>query len=341
MLTMDVFNADIFSAISLSAAVDKYGYVPQFLTDLPGLFEPAPVMTKGIFIETRATGPALIQTSPRGTPPSQKGPDQRDARGYNTSRISQASRITAEELQSIRAFGTVTELQNLQREIGRRTIKMKRDFMLTKENYLFNLVQGMFLDADGSTIINWATEFSQSVQTEVAFNFAAAVVGSVRTNANLITRTTLRKLQGLGGNNVKIYALCGDTFYDDLTTSTEVRQTYNNWTAAAQLREEVGKPFEVFPFAGIYWVNYRGTDDNSTLAIAADRAKIFPVGAGIFQYALSPAERFEFVNTPGQEFYEFIVPDRDRQMWADVEMYSYPLPVCVMPQALASARAGS
>ena len=60
MLTMDVFNADIFSAISLSAAVDKYGYVPQCLTHLPGLFEPAPVMTKGIFIETRATGPALV-----------------------------------------------------------------------------------------------------------------------------------------------------------------------------------------------------------------------------------------------------------------------------------------
>jgi hypothetical protein len=29
------------------------------------------------------------------------------------------------------------------------------------------------------------------------------------------------------------------------------------------------------------------------------------------------------------------VLDKDRNSWADVEMYSYPLPVCTMPQALA------
>jgi hypothetical protein len=30
--------------------------------------------------------------------------------------------------------------------------------------------------------------------------------------------------------------------------------------------------------------------------------------------------------------------DRDRNEWADVEAYSYPLPVCTMPQALHRAR---
>jgi hypothetical protein len=33
-----------------------------------------------------------------------------------------------------------------------------------------------------------------------------------------------------------------------------------------------------------------------------------------------------------------IVPDKDRNMWADVEVYSYPLPVCTMPSALYQAK---
>ena len=60
----------------------------------------------------------------------------------------------------------------------------------------------------------------------------------------------------------------------------------------------------------------------------------FPAGANIFPVAHAPAEKFEFVNTPGQEVYSWIVPDRDRDMWADIEQYSYPLHVCTMPQAL-------
>ena len=64
------------------------------------------------------------------------------------------------------------------------------------------------------------------------------------------------------------------------------------------------------------------------------KCKFFPVGAGIFRWAMSPGESFEFVNTPGQLVYSRIVLDKDRNTYADVEEYSYPLPVCTMPQAL-------
>jgi hypothetical protein len=40
----------------------------------------------------------------------------------------------------------------------------------------------------------------------------------------------------------------------------------------------------------------------------------------------------------GQEFYSWMVTDKDRDMWADVEMYTYPLPICLMPSALYQAR---
>jgi hypothetical protein len=80
---------------------------------------------------------------------------------------------------------------------------------------------------------------------------------------------------------------------------------------------------------GITWHNYRGTDDNSTVAIAPDEAKFFPVGArDVFKKAQAPAEFGPYVNSLGQDTYAMNIPDRDRQAWTGGELYSYPLYFC-------------
>jgi hypothetical protein len=53
---------------------------------------------------------------------------------------------------------------------------------------------------------------------------------------------------------------------------------------------------------------------------------------------MSPGESFADLGQLGQNFYSNIGRDTVRDWWADVEMYSYPLPVCTMPQALYRAR---
>jgi len=343
MLTMDVFTQNAFSAIEMTMAVDRYGYVPTTLQSIPGLVEVVPVTTESIFIEARANAPALIQTSPRGAPPSQKSGDLRNARNFKTQRLTKASHITASELQGIRAFGSQSELKTLQLEIGRRTMKIKQDFALTKEHWLLALVQGLCIDADGSLIYNWATEFGQTIPAEIGFNLSAStpLEGAFRVALAGMRRTMTRNLQGLGGNQFQIVGLCGDQFWDEMTSLPEVLNTYKNWAAAADLRNDLGKAWSAFRYGEVNFVNYRGTDDNSTVAVATDKVKFFPVGAGIFQWALAPAERFEFINTPGRDMYAWVVMDRDRDSWVDIEYYSYPLAVCVQPQALASGRAGA
>ncbi len=343
MLTMDVFNGDAFTATSLSAAVDKLGYVPSTLTSIPSLIRPVPVRTIEIWIEGRSSAPALIQTTPRGTAPKQKGGDRRNARAFQTNRLALGSRITPSELQGIRAFGSETELKSLMSEIARRWMLIKRDFALTKEAWLLNMIQGKVIDADGTLIYDWNQEFGQPQPAEIGFNIplpTAPSDGSVRHNCNLIRRTITRALQGIGGENVGIVALCGDTFYDALTTCAEVERTYLNWSAAQDLRGETTRAWSAMKFGDIYWMNYRGTDDGTTLAVPVDRAKFFPIGADIFQMAYAPAESFEFVNTLGQEMYARMVLDKDRDEWADAECMSYPLPVCTMPGALMSGRQG-
>ena len=138
-------------------------------------------------------------------------------------------------------------------------------------------------------------------------------------------------------------ALCGDTFYDQLTNHPDVIRTFVNFEDARRLRDDsFGDAFGVTEFDGITWVNYRGSDDNSSVKIADDKVKFFPVNApGIFQEVLAPGESAEFINQPGAPVYVLPIVDRDRRMWWKMEAYSYPLYLCTRPEVLLSGRAGS
>lgn len=335
---IDIFNDDAFSMTSLLTAVDKVGYVPGLLGSIPGLFEPAPVRTEAIWIEARGTEAALIQTSQRGEAPGAKSDGRREATPFATKRLTKSSRITASELGGIRAFGSETELKQVQTEIARRQFLLKRDMDLTFENWRLGVVQGLVTDADGSTIIDWASALGQTIPAEVDFDLdnASPDSGVLRKKCTVAVRSMSRGLKGLGGNAVTFMAMCGDAFWDDLIAHPEVRETYLGQQEAAQLRG--ASAWESFNFGGITFTNYRGTDDGTTVAVGDDKAKFFPVGAGIFKWAMSPGEQFDHIGQLGQMFYPLIVTDQARNMWADVELYSYPLPVCVMPQALYRAK---
>jgi hypothetical protein len=252
-------------------------------------------------------------------------------------RLAKHSRLSASELDGIRAFGSESELQQVQTEVARRLLRLRRDYELTMERFRLSVVQGQVIDADDAVLYDWPTEFGQSIPAEINFDLANATPaeGAIRKKCNAVVRGILQDLQGLGGDQVRIVALAGDNFYDDLTAAKEVRETYLNTMEAADLRGS--NAYEQFSYGGITWVNYRG-NSGGKVAIPTDKAKIFPVGAGIFQIAQAPAETFQFVNTPGQELYAMVVPDRDRNMYVDIELYSYPLPVCVQPKALRAAK---
>lgn len=339
MNPMSVFSADPFTATSLTAAIDKMDYVPGLLGSIPNLFVPDPVRTEEIWIEERSTGAVILQTSPRGAPPHQVGGDKRAARAFKTVRIADASRVTASELLAIRRFGSELDVKDVQIEVARRQFKIKQNFDLTWENLRMGAILGKTSDADGSTIYDWEAELGQTIPVEIDFDLdnATPAEGAVRKKCTAVRRTMQKNLKGVGVAQ-RIVGICGDAFWDDLTSHPEVVKTFTNWAAAADLRSGHGMEWSMFRYGEIDFINYRGTDDDTTLTVGTDKCKFFPVGAGIFRWAMSPGERFEHLGTLGKETYSAIVLDKDRNSWADVEVYSYPLPVCTMPQALHRAR---
>ena len=338
MAGMDIFKGDAFSMLSLIDAIENVDYKPQYLGGL-NLFTPKPQRLRTVAIEMKDNELSLIQTSKVGAPLEQQTKEKRTLRNLNTVRLAKADAITADEIQGIRAFGSETELQQVQTEVAARLQKLNDDMELTWENHRLGAVQGIVLDADGSEIVDYFDTFGVAQPAEVSFAFGTLTAGQVRPKIEKdIVRPMIRAAKGAMGTGARVIALVGDDFWDAFVNHDEVRQTYLNHQAAADLRQ--GTAFGSFTYAGVEWVNYRGTDDGSTVAIAPTEAKFFPAGGrGIFQVAWAPAEFMDAVNMPGRPITPLTLPDPSgRNAFVNVEVYSYPLFICTKPLTLRRAK---
>ena len=337
MAGIDVFKADAFSMASMLKAIENVDYKPQLLGSL-NLFTPNPIRTRVVTVENRDNVLSLIPTSPIGAPPSQLSADKRAVRNFNTVRIAKQSRIMADEIQGIRAYGSETELMQVQAEVARRLQRLHDDVELTWEFHRLGAVQGILADANGDPIFNYFTEFGVTQPDVVEFDFDTLANGAVRALIEgSIVRPMIRAAKGAITTSSRIVALVGDDFWDAFVANVEVRTSYLNWEAAASLRDATA--FSSFRYAGVEWINYRGTDDNSTVAIGADEAKFFPSNApGVFEVAWAPAEFMDAANRPGVPVTPLTLPDPSgRDAFVDVEVYSYPLFIVKRPLTLRRA----
>ncbi len=342
MAAIDIFNNNAFGMTSITEALNNVPFQPTRLGDL-NIFMPKPVRTTSVSVEEKNGALSLISTTPRGAPLEEHAREKRKIRDFRTVRIAKHDRLTADEIQNIRAFGSESELMQVVDEVNSRMngpTGLMRDVEMTWENMRLGAVQGIVVDADGTSVINnWFDEFGISQAAEINFDLTAAspADGAVRKKCTQVVRQMMKAASGawIPGQTM-VHALCGDTFWDDLTANAEVRQTYLSTQEAKELRG--GLAYESFSYGGIVWENYRGTDDGSTVAINADKAKFFPVNSNAFQVAWSPAETFDYVNTPGQPVYGMVLPDDKRNSFVDLEVYSYPLFMCVRPAMLQRAK---
>jgi Phage major capsid protein E len=289
MASINIFRQDPFSTIQLTTAVERTPYLPQGLKSM-GIFTPKPIRTKMAMVEQRQGVLRLVPFTDRGAPGTQRTTEQRSARGFLVPRIRMEDTIYADEIADIRAFGEETELMQVQTEVARRLVGetgIRNNIEYTREYHRLAAIQGLLLDADGSTRFNWFNEFEITPQPEITFNFAGLAAAYISSGAvtfrplcNQIVRNMKRAAQGSWvEGRTRPVALCGDAFFDALISNPEVRSTYLNWVQAAELRQNLA--FEVFNWGGIDWVNYRGSDDTLGLlgSATASSGTIACVGA--------------------------------------------------------------
>lgn len=337
---MDIFNSDAFGLVTMTQAVEKMPYVPGYLESL-GIFGSGEgVATDVISIDRKDMLLTPILTSQRGTEPPMGTTEKAKLRSFSIPRVAKGDQVFAREIQGVRAFGSEGELQTAVQLIAQKQMKLVQEHALTMELHRLGALQGILLDTDGSTLYNFFTEFGISAPTEINFDLTAAAPseGVLRNLiSNSVVRVIGRALGAAWNPAVRIKALCGDTFYDQFVNHNDVRVTYKNWEAAAELR--AGTAWQEFNFAGVDWINYKGTDDNSTVAVAPTKAKFFVTGVpGLYRRINGPGEDFETVNTIGRPMYSNLVRDDKRNQWVQPEIYSYPLHMCTRPETILTGR---
>lgn len=334
---MNIFDQDAFGAVEFNEeVVQRIDFKPQLLGSL-NLFSPIYSRSRTIALANKDGALALIPTSTIGAPPVELIPQGANVRPFRTLRLAKGSTIYAEELQGVYALPMEQAYREVQSEVADRTARIIDDMELTWEHMRLGAIQGVVYDADNSTVVtDWYAEWGITKPTEINFALGTAST-DVRKKCRDVKRTMQKASRGVWTPNTRVGALVGDNFFDDLLSHASIKETRLNTDRAALLENIEG--YSSIEIEGITFINYRGTDDGTALAIGTDQAKFFPIGArGAFQVGFAPAEFFPFVNQRGQDRYGLIIPDRDRDAWRRVEIYSYPLFICTRPDMLLSAR---
>jgi hypothetical protein len=335
---LDIFNNNAFGVVSLTDAINKPLFAPGRLGQM-GLFNERGVTTTTIVLEEKDGNLILIPPTPRGGPGNTLGKNKAIARPFVVPHFEINDAIYADEVQGVRAWGTENQLQTVMGVVADRIGIHRPSHEVTLEYQRIGAVIGLITYADGATTDLFAS-FGIAQDAEIDFNLddPAPAPGALRKAVAAVIRQVSNNLGGIPFAG--LHALCGDAFFDALLAHPEVRATFLNNPAAAELRKAYvmnGMSFGSFEFGGIIWENYRGAV-GGTGFINTNKCHIFPLGVpNLFRTYFAPADYVETVNTIGQRIYlKQYLMENDKGINLDSQMNA--LSLCTRPKALVKGK---
>lgn len=311
---------DYFTREELLRTLQQAPFTPGMLGQL-GIFETVPLSstTFAIEVETKDAGKVLT-AMPRGAPRQVENLDKRKVVTFTTQSFGDQGAVMADEVLNARAIGPAGAKAVIEERRARVVAKLRRTMDLTHEKLRMTR-----LLSPGST------EFGSAASGTVI----AVQTDATKTRQEIFNKIILpieAAMDGLSFGSIGV--LCSDGYWADLLENKQIRETYLNWTAAAQLRESMLT--DSFPFAGVTWMRYRGTSD---CKIPDNEARAMPLGAPeTFFQAFAPNDTVESVGMAalGQPYYVGSKEIKDSQGtkgW-EISIQSHPVMVCGRPNAI-------
>ncbi|MDT8895476.1 major capsid protein [Halomonas sp. I1] len=319
---MGIFDSDIFTLASLTAAINEVQYVPSQIGQA-GLFEAEGISTTSLVIEKDGDTLGLVENKPRGAPGTVVGADKRTGVSFHTAHLPTTATINADEVQNVRTFGSEDQEEAVQAVVNRRLAKMARRIDMTHEHHKLGAIMGKVLDSDGATVIYDLFQTFGMTQQTVAMALDTAGT-EVKGKSLDIHEKVEEALGGLSYTGITVR--CGKSFWRKLITHSKVKEAYERYQAGAQLRED---PREGFMFGGIFWERYRG---GGPIKIADTEAYASPEGVmDLFISRFAPGDYMDTVNTLGLPFYASSEP-LDHNKGVSLEAQSNPAHLCTRPK---------
>lgn len=309
----DLFS-DLFTPTELLGAMVRQQYIPSQLASVFGT--PRGLLsTTFVWDEDKHEAVDVLTATARGTPSGVNTLVKDKTHTFETAHYRRDASVFADEVMSARSIGSV----------ARQTIQERRDRQLMKLRNQLDIT----LEALRVACVNSPTNSLGTAPASAAVGFGAsdtAIRSSIHTN---VVKPLESALDGVPYTGIKI--ICQDTFWLGLIESKTIRETYLNWTAAAETR---GDTRDGFVFANIYWERYRGT---SSVDITSGKAKVIPLGIpDLFIHACAPADTMDQIGAGvrGGPYYVKGYPiDQGDRGWY-MEAQTNPVMVCTRPDAI-------
>lgn len=326
MPSMDIFNNDAFSTVSLTKAINVAPHFPQRIAEL-GLFSEEGMTTTSAMIEQLGTTLSLVPSGTRGSPANATAGDKAKLIPFPAVHLPQRATIIADSVQNLRAFGSESELQTVQSVVNKRLEKMRRNLDATIEFHRMGAIKGQVLDSDGtSVLLDMYTAFGVAQQTH---NMVLGTAGTkVRTKIVEAKRKSEDDLGGLMYKSMR--AFCSPEFFDLFVAHGDVAAAFDRWNSGEFFRQDVRAGFF---HGGVYWEEYRGKVGGVPF-IAAGEAYLVPEGVpDMFITNYAPADYEETVNTIGLPYYAKQEPMRMNK-GRELEAQSNPLCLNTRPRSV-------
>jgi len=326
MPSLDIFNTDAFSMVSLTKGINTGDHLPQRLAEL-GLFSEEGITTTSAMIEQRGETLSLVPSGTRGSPANATAGDKSKLIPFPTVHLPDRATILADTVQSLRAFGSETEEETVMTVVNNRLAKMRRKIDATIEYHRMGAIKGQVLDSDGSSVLlNLYTAFNVSQQTH-----NMALTTSTTKVREQIIKAKRKTEDALGAQMYRgMRAFCSPAFFDAFTGHGAVEAAYDRWMQGEFLRADVRSGFY---HGGVYWEEYRGTV-GAIPFITDGEAYLVPEGVpDLFVTHYAPADYMETVNTIGLPYYakqEMLRLNKG----IEIEAQSNPLCLNTRPRAI-------
>ena len=318
-----------FTTEELSLAISKMPTKIGNQNDV-ALFRPVPGTTKTFSAEFLEQNGVLGPTTAWGGVAPKNSPDSRNAKSWTIPHMPLEDTILAADVIGVRAFGS-TQAETVQGKVLEKLRAMRNRIDRTLAFRRSKAKQGIVLDADGSTLFNYYTDFGVQ-QLEVDFALGTATTDVAAKCQDVIDRIQ-DNLDGEAYSSIEVEV--DRAFYDALKAHKNVREVFLGWTAAQQqLGQSNASGFE---FCGLKFIVNRDVV-GSTAVIGTKTGYAYPVGTqDTFITAMAPADFNETVNTTALPFYAK-QKNKDFDRGIDLHVQANHLMLCTRPKAIVKVK---
>ena len=321
-----------FNVTELSAAISNLPTRIGNPSDAE-LFRNIPGTTNVFSMEFYEESGILVPTTEWGGVAPKNSSGKRTAKSWTIPHMPLEDVVKAADVIGVRAFGS-TAAETVQGKVLDKLQAMKNKIDATLAYRRSKAKQGIIVDADGSTILNYFTEFGIAEQV-VYFDLGTATTNIAAKCQDVIDRIE----DGLGQEVYSSIEVEVDrAFYDALTAHKNVREVFLGWSAA---ESKLGRSnTSGFEFGGLKFIVNR-QKVGATPLVAASTGHAYPRGTqDVFLNGLAPADFNETVNTLALPYYAKQAGKQfDRGF--DLHVQSNQLPIVAKPKALVKVSAAA